>query len=197
MSIFVIRHAEKEIGEFYCDGLRLNNQPLSENGKKQAINLANFFREKEISSIHISRYIRTNETIDEVVKMKKIPAIIDERLDEINIGDTDKLTNEQIEKAYPSFWKAYLERTSDFRFPNGESGDEAGARIYDIFCSLNPTQNHILVSHDGVIRTLICKVLSIPTYKRHLFKIDLCSITIFEFNPEFNCWAIPKINMVI
>jgi broad specificity phosphatase PhoE len=197
MSVFVIRHADKEIGEFYSDNLHLNNQPISENGKMQAANLVNYFNNIEIDSIYVSRYIRTKETIAAVAETKKISPVIDHRLDEVDIGDFEKLSNDQVEKDYPEFWKAYLERDRDFRFPNGESGEEAGTRVFEKFCSLDAAKNHILVAHDGIIRTLLCKVLSIPVYKRHLFSIDLCSVTIFEYSSEFKCWTVPHINMEV
>lgn len=197
MSVFVIRHADKEPGDFYSSDLPMNNQPISEKGKLQALNLVEYFREIDIASIHVSPYIRTQQTISEVTRLKKITPKIDPRLGEINIGDLDKLTDEQIERSHPEFWKAYLERDRDFRFPNGESGDDAGTRIFEMFCELDPPQNHILVAHDGIIRVLICKVLGMPVYRRHLFRIDLASITVFDYNLEFRCWTIPRINMVL
>jgi broad specificity phosphatase PhoE len=196
MSVYVIRHAEKEKGDFYCSILPLNNQPISENGKLQALSLVDFFRKLDIESIYVSEYIRAAQTITPVAEAKNIKFSTDKRLNEINIGELDQLSDEEVKNKCPDFWKSYLERKSDFRFPNGESGDEAGARIHDLFCSLDPTKNHILVSHDGIIRTLICKILSLPTYKRHLFRIDLCSITTFDFNLEFHCWTIPQMNLV-
>lgn len=194
MSIYVIRHADKEVGEFYRSDLPLNDQPISEAGREESRKLVPFFMGIDIASIHVSEYIRTGQTIQWVAKDKGLQAIKDSRLNEINVGDTKLFSDSQIEEMYPEFWKAYKTRDHDFRFPNGESGDEAGDRIFDLFTSLDTDRHHILVSHDGVIRTLLCKVLGLPTYKRHLFTIDLCSITVFEFSREFNCWATKKIN---
>lgn len=195
MSIYVIRHADKEAGDFYTDGIPLNNQPISEKGNQQALSLVNYFQDIDIASIHVSQYIRTMQTIAGVADQKKIAPGVDQRLGEINIGVLEKLTDEQVEESYPEFWSAYLDRDRDFTFPGGESGDKAGARIYELFCELDPAKNHIIVAHDGIIRSLICMVLSLPTYKRHLFKVDFCSITIFEYNQQFKCWRIPKVNM--
>ncbi len=197
MSVYVIRHADKETGDFYTDGIPLNNQPLSEKGRQQAQNLVDYFRDIDIASICVSQYIRTMQTIAGVADLKKIPPRVDPRLGEINIGVLDKLTDEEVERSYPEFWRAYLERDRDFKFPGGESGDEAGARIFESFSELDPLKNHIIVAHDGIIRSLICKVLAMPTYRRHLFRVDFCSITIFEYSPEFKCWMVPKINMSI
>ena len=197
MSIYVLRHGEKEKGDFCSDALPLNNQPLSKIGRSQALRLVGFFKEIEIASVYVSEYRRTRETIEKVLQDKMLEPCIDGRLNEIDVGDTEKLSDEEIKEQYPSFWKAYLERTADFRFPNGESGEEAGSRIFSLFNSLDASRNHILVSHDGIMRTLLCKVLMIPTFRRHLFQIDTCSITVFSYVNDFKCWAIPKVNMTL
>lgn len=197
MSIYAVRHADKEPGDFYTDGIPLNNQPISKKGRQQALSLVDYFRDIDITSIHVSRYIRTLQTIDGVANAKILVPRIDPRLDEINIGVLDYMTDEEVEASYPEFWSSYLERKQDFTFPNGESGIEAGERVFALFSELDPAKNHILVAHDGIIRTLICKVLSIPIFRRHLFSLDYCSITAFEYNQQFNCWTVPRVNMTI
>jgi len=197
MSFYLIRHADKEDGEYYSTRLPLNNQPLSENGLIQAQKLIEYFQKIEVSQIFVSEYIRTLQTIESVSKMKNITPIIDKRLNEINIGDTDRLTDQEIENRFPEFWRAYIERINDFRFPNGESGEEAGARIFEIFQSIDINKNTIFVAHDGIIRTLICKILGMATYKRHHFRIDLCSITTCEYQNELKSWQISKLNYSI
>lgn len=194
MSVYIIRHADKELGDFYHKDLPLNDQPISRAGREQAKRLVSFFKDIKIDSIFVSEYIRTEQTISCLADEKGMRVIKDRRLNEINVGDTKLFSDSQIEEKFPEFWKAYKLREHDFRFPNGESGDEAGDRIFELFASLDPDRQHILVSHDGVIRTLLCRVFGLPTYKRHLFCIDLCSITVLDFSREFNCWTSKKIN---
>jgi len=195
MSIYLVRHSDKENGEYYSEYLPMNNQPLSESGIIKARKLVDFFKNIEISAIYVSEYIRTGQTIEYVSKSKGLDFIIDKRLNEINIGDTDKLSDEEIQSKYPEFWTSYLERESDFRFPNGESGEEACSRIFELFNSLDIKQNMILVSHDGIIRSLICKILELPPFQRHRFKIDLCSITTCEYLSDLKAWQIVQMNL--
>ena len=197
MTIYAIRHADKEEGEFYTDDLPLNNQPVSETGRRRAAELVHYFKEIDIDSITASRYIRTGQTIRAVAEDKGLEIKVDPRLNETNIGAIERMTDEEIMRSYPEFWAAFLERDRDFRFPNGESGEEAGARVYEMFCSLGKEGNHILVAHDGIIRTLICKVLGLAVYRRHLFKINYCSITTFEYTEDFKCWTAPQINFTV
>ena len=197
MSVFLIRHADKESGDYYSTSLPLNNQPLNEVGKIKSNNFVPIFLNIDITNIFVSEYIRTRQTIEAVANLKNITPIIDSRLNEINIGDTDKLTDDEIKIKYPKFWQKYLMRNVDFRFPNGESGAEAKRRIWDLFCTLDVTKNYILVAHDGIIRVLLCRIVGIPPYKRHLFKIDLASITICDYIHEFNSWSLVKVNQTL
>jgi len=195
MSIYVIRHADKERGEFYGKKLKYNDQPISEEGLKKAEKLVGYFENRNVESIYISEYRRTKQTIMPVALKKGITPIIDCRLNEIEVGETENMTDDQVKQRYPEFWDAYIKRDHDFRIPHGETGEEAAKRILAVFNSLDYYKDYILVSHEGIIKTLICSVLSIPPYKRHLFIIDFCSITIFEYSDDFHCWRIPKINM--
>jgi broad specificity phosphatase PhoE len=194
MSIYVIRHADRELGDFPSPVVPLSDQPISAAGRERAGRLLAYFKDIEIATIHASRYVRTEQTIKPLAESKALPIIKDPRLNEINIGDIEKLPDEEFQARFPELWRDYKERQRDFRFPNGESGEEAGARIFEAFSELDPNANHILVAHDGIIRTLICRVLGLPPYMRHLFKIDFCSITIFDYSAEFNRWIMTRMN---
>ena len=194
MGVYVLRHADKEKGEFYQPGLRFNNQPITEEGKRKAEKLVPFFDPIRVDAIYVSEYLRTQQTISYVATQKKLTPIVDNRLNEIDVGVTEQMTDGQIQSTFPDFWHAYFTRTCEFRIPGGETGEEAAKRIMGLFSSLDRDKNYILVTHEGLIRTLVCTVLSMPPYRRHLFKIDPCSITQFEYLPEFTCWSIPKIN---
>lgn len=194
MTIFVIRHADKEAGEFRNPRLPLNDQPISQIGREQVLALVEYFRDIPIDSITVSEYQRTRQTIAGVAVSKQLPITVDSRLNEINIGSLESLQEDVIAQDYPDFWNAYLARDRDFTFPHGESGEAAGDRVYQLFCSLDHTANHILVAHDGLIRILICRVLGLPTWKRHLFRIEFASVTTFEYNDQFKCWGMPGYN---
>jgi probable phosphoglycerate mutase len=42
---------------------------------------------------------------------------------------------------------------------------------------------------------MICAILGLAPYKRQLFTIEPCSITLLTYLEEFSCWSVPKINM--
>ncbi len=197
MSIFVIRHAEKALGDFHHHPLKFNDQPITETGLSSARRLAEYFSSWEIASIHVSEYLRTQQTIAYVAEQHSLTPIIDSRINEIDIGCIEMMSGEQIQSRFPQFWDDYHTRSHEFRMPGGESGEEAETRIRSLFDSLDKTKHHILSTHEGITRILLCSVLGIPPYKRHLFTIDYASITVFDYTPEFACWTVPKVNMVV
>jgi len=197
MSIFVIRHAQKAMGEYHHQGLKFNDQPITEAGFASARRLGDFFHPIDIASIHVSEYLRTQQTIADVAKGKGLVPIVDSRINEIDIGCIEMMSDEQIQTQFPQFWDDYHARTHEFRMPGGETGEEAEKRIRSLFDSLDKTKHHILSTHEGLTRILLCSVLGLPPYKRHLFTIDYASITVFSYAPEFGCWTVPKVNMVV
>ncbi|PKL26236.1 MAG: hypothetical protein CVV46_15435 [Spirochaetae bacterium HGW-Spirochaetae-2] len=50
-----------------------------------------------------------------VATHKKLTPIVDNRLNEIDVGVTEQMTDGQIQSTYPDFWHAYFTRTSDFQ----------------------------------------------------------------------------------
>jgi broad specificity phosphatase PhoE len=197
--IYIIRHAEKEKGkgEFRVPGLPHQDQPLSRRGWEQSRKLWDYLRDKQISAIYVSRYQRTGQTIEYVAGQLDITPAMDDRLNEIDIGVVDPMSDEEVQEQYPEFWKAYTERTADFRFPGGETGEEACQRISGFLeekRQAHPNENIVFVTHEGLIRQLMCYIMDIPVYKRGNFYVDLCGIMEITYQPEYKSWKLIRFN---
>jgi broad specificity phosphatase PhoE len=194
---YIVRHAEKELGDFYNPRLRHQDQPISLKGQSDARQLGSFFSGKSIAAIYVSSYQRTRQTIEYVAQQSQLAPLVDERLNEIDNGALEGLTEEQIQQTYPDVWNAYLARTTDFRFPEGETGAEAQRRIAD--CLQERLQQHgsetiLLVSHDGLIRLLMCTILNLPVYQRWIFHVDTCGIMEIKYQPALTAWRLIRFN---
>src|SRR5512145_209390 len=179
-TFYIIRHAHKEKGNFYNPRLHHQDESLSHQGQEEAKKLWSYLCDKNISAIYVSGYQRTAQTIEYVAKQLGITPVIDERLNEIDNGLLDNMTEQEVQERYPDFWKVYRERTADFRFPGGETGEEACRRIADFLeekRQAHGTENIVIISHEGLIRQLMCHLVNIPVYKRGNFYVDFCGIT--------------------
>lgn len=197
MTWYILRHGDKEAGKFKNPNLPLNDQPLSQLGREQARKLVDFFADKEIAHIYVSAYRRTGQTIAYVAEHFDLTPVVDERLNEINIGLFEGATQDEVQENFPVEWQAYRERRGDFRFPEGESLGQAHKRAVDFLeekRALHKDENVIAVCHDGLLRTLMCHVMGIPIHKRWGFRADTCGITELEYEPEFGTWKLIRFN---
>ena len=196
-NFYFIRHADKEKGNFYNPRLRHQDEPISQKGRQDAQELWSFFSDKQVSAIYISGYLRTGQTIDDVASHLGLTPIIDERLNEIDNGLFEGLSVQELEQDYPAAWKAFRERKEDFRFPEGETGEEARERIANLLEEKRKTYdtgNIILVSHEGLMRLLMCHIMNIPVYHRGNFQVDTCGIMEIAYQPEYKTWKLIRFN---
>jgi broad specificity phosphatase PhoE len=199
MVWYILRHAEKEIGDFYNPFLRHQDQPLSGKGRQEVQKLARHFLDKKLAAIYVSGYIRTRQTIEPVAEALHLVPIVDERLNEIDNGFIGDMTEEEFRQTYPEEWKAFKGRAADFRYPGGETGEEAQRRVID-FAEEKRRQhageNILVVSHDGLIRLWMCHVLGIPVYSRGDLQVDLCGLTELIFRENEERWKLVRFNQV-
>lgn len=200
MTIYIIRHAEKERGGFYNPRLRHQDEPINQTGRAQAYKLWSYLCDKQIAAIYVSAYQRTMQTIEYVAQQSGITPIVDERLNEIDNGILDNLSEEEVQQQFPDFWKVYRERTADFRFPGGETGTEACSRIAGFIEEkrrVHDNENIVLVSHEGLIRQLMCHLMNIPVHKRGNFYVDFCGITEITYQPDYKAWKLIRFNQTL
>jgi len=198
MKFYIIRHADKAKGDYFNPQLRHNDQPISAFGRRQATKLKRFFRRRPIDAIYISAYIRTEQTIRPLAKKRKITPLVDQRLNEINIGIIETLSEEEIQVQYPQVWRALVDQDRDFRWPDGETGSEAMARIVNFIDEKKVEAEHVLlVTHDGLIRLLLCHVLRLPAYRRFNFKVDTASVMEIEWEESEGRWKLIRFNQTV
>lgn len=196
--MFILRHADKEKGDFFNPAIGHQDQPISRVGVSQAENAARFFAKREIKSIYVSAYLRTRQTAEPLAKRLGIQPVVDERLNEIDNGLIEGLSDEKIASQYPEVWSAYTERDRDFRFPNGETGAEAQGRIVDFMSQMREESDNLLaVSHDGLIRTAFCYLVGIPVYRRFDFQVDTCGLMEIEYSTEEGKWNLVRFNQAV
>lgn len=198
MKVYIVRHGDKESGEYFNTVLNHQDPPLSNDGIRKAKKLVDYFEEKFIKKIIVSEYIRTQETAKFLANKKKLPVLKDKRLNEIDNGIIETMCDDEIKKNYPEFFKDFFSYSKDVRFPNGENSEEVRIRQKSLLDELiERNEDVVLISHEGYIRLLICHLINLPLYKRNLFHVDLCGISEFEYKQNNNSWKVIRINEVL
>ena len=196
MKVYILRHGEKESDDFYWnDDLNQYDPPLTDKGKNQAIRIMEYFKNKQIDNMFISQFKRTMETIKPLSREKNIIPVIDNNLDEINIGLFAKLKDEKAKQSFYDEWKCLNITKQDFLYPEGESGKDVLKRVKKFFQDLEEkNKNTLIVTHEGWIKIAICHILNLSADARFHFTIDMGSILEIEYDEKINYWKILKIN---
>lgn len=193
MTLFFIRHGEKEITSIVNPLIGHTDPPLTSNGIRQSELLVEYFKNIEIDYIYASEYLRAQQTAQPLAGDRNIGVQIDKRLNEIDNGIIETMADREIEKEYPDFWREFFEHTHDVRFPGGETGEEVQKRQKSILEEIKRRSGtYVLFCHEGYIRILMCTILGMPVYHRYRFKYDYCGITeVVQDNGE---WKIKRFN---
>ncbi len=197
MKAYIIRHAEKEKGDYYNPQLRHQDEPISERGREQAAKLCAYFVDRPIEAIYISRYQRTAQTAAPLARQLNIEPVIDERLNEIDNGLIEGMSDAAIRERYPDVWRAYMARSADFRFPGGETGEEARVRVASLLDEKRRNGgDFVMICHEGLIRLLACHVLGLPVYDRWNFHVDYCGIMEIAYQEAYDRWKLIRFNQI-
>ena len=162
--------------------------PLNNKGKKQARIIAGYFKNKDISVIYSSKLKRTLETAELIAKPHNLKVKEDRRLNEINFGEWEGMTFEQIKKKHPGLAREYLLKPQNIKIPGGESFKEfknrVSASLEEILA--HEEGNVAIVAHGGVNRVIICELLKIPFSRLWQIKQDNGAINKIEIYPVKN-----------
>ena len=175
-NIYIIRHGETEYGR----GKRYlghTDCKLSEKGINDAKKLAYIFMESgiTINSIFSSDLIRCKNTVNIVFPDQEVTFLKDLR--EINMGNLDGLTFDEVKNKYPEVYKKRGENIADYIPLNGESFRECQQRAIKVLnYTISSTEGNVVIcSHAGFIRALFCSFL----------KLDLKEI--FNIKQNYGC----------
>jgi broad specificity phosphatase PhoE len=133
--------------------------PLNALGRKQTQILAEGLAHVSFDAIFSSDLDRAYETACAVARGQGVEVQIEARLREINLGEWEGLTREEIRKNYPAEWRDYEQFPSEARPPGGESILELAGRIIPAvsdICRMHPSGLVLIVSHGVALAALIC-----------------------------------------
>lgn len=135
-KLLLIRHCETKLITEGPAGNFWNDSPLSEKGEEQAGRLAEHYKDGKINLILTSLFQRTQKTAEILNKYHDVPIFSNMALD------------------------GYFLREDG----TGVEGTEQGlARSMGFLLQFRPYYDYItIVSHDGILRTLLMDLLKIP-----------------------------------
>ncbi len=182
MNLLLIRHGQTNWNlEQRFQGQ--SDIPLNETGRKQAAALAERLAAETFDAVYTSDLQRATETAKIICASPIHP---DPRLREVNFGDWEGLTYDEIKAKHPetlAAWEADIFKNAP---PHGETLEGLAERVQFILDELrakHQDQRILIVAHGGVLQTLICLALKLPPTMYWQFHLSTASLSEVAFYP--------------
>lgn len=179
-NIYIVRHGVTN----YNQENRFQGQldiPLNEEGLAQVAKLGNYFQKKPVDVIYSSDLKRAYQTAEAISNVKDLQIRILPGLREVNVGKLEGMTWAEVKENYPNWARA----GHNHGYPGGETRLEIENRVknsWEYIAKRHSNDNVVLVSHGGIIKSLICLLLGVNNENRSKFVIDNSSITRIIYN---------------
>lgn len=155
--IYLIRHGQSQNNRKHIIGGNLDN-PLSEQGKKQAEHLARLFGKKQLDAVLSSSLSRAKDTANILARAQGLTPVVSSLIDEIDFGDWQGMTFAQVREKYPEEYQVWRYDWTNFYAPGGECFADVESRCQSFLQLLIEEYDgcHVaVVAHQGILRVLM------------------------------------------
>jgi len=164
MRLILVRHGETDTNKARL-ALGRADVELNEHGRWQAQRLAISLKDEPIGAIYCSPLRRALATAEPIASTHGLEVQVDEGLIEMDIGEMEGLTFQQVGERYPHFLQAWLGgQAASEAMPGGERLLDVQDRAWQAIERIRQRQEHetvAAVTHNFVILTLLCRVLGL------------------------------------
>ncbi|HWF10453.1 MAG TPA: histidine phosphatase family protein [Bryobacteraceae bacterium] len=172
---------------------------LSEVGRKQMEDIADYLKSEPISAVYASPRSRALEGARILASTVSggIPTVAED-LREIDFGDFEGLTYDEIAVQHPDLYRVWMENPTEVLFPNGESFSGMRERVlmaFDAIRHRHHGETIALISHGGVNRILLAHALQMPDCCIFRLAQDYAAINLIEFMQGFP--VVRLLNLVV
>ena len=107
---------------------------------------------------------------------------IEENLIEIDHGKWEGLHAEEVKRFFPESFELWHKQPDKVQMPGGESLQEVQERALAALSKIkqNGEEQAIIISHDAVLKCLLCHWLELPLSSFWRFRLANCSVSIVE-----------------
>jgi broad specificity phosphatase PhoE len=182
--LILIRHGETEWNETKrFQGI--SDIPLSSKGAAQALSLARSLASEPLAAIYTSPLSRARQTAECLARYHSCPLRVVEDFKELNQGQLEGLTGEDLRRDFPGFISKWMEDPGETVLPGGESLGDLQRRAWEAAENLvrrHPEETVAVVAHSFVILAVLCRALELPLKAFRRFRQDPTGKNILEFS---------------
>ena len=179
--LILVRHALPE-GAPKGAFLGRTDLPLSTEGQQQASTLLPLLRRFKPGKCYCSPLLRAQQTAEIMLANTDIPFQTDDELREIDFGKWELKTFKEVAGQNTHAIKQWSNFEHTFAFPGGESLGKFLARMRRVQrrLSQDPAETVLVITHGGVVRSLICRFLGIRPRDYLLFDVAHATCAVIE-----------------
>ena len=191
MEVYLIRHTTPQIEKGICYGQ--SDIPLEEtfNNDRQKLlqqlpdSVDAVYSSPSSRCVKLSAHIKSNQEI-----------IHDKRLMEMNFGNWEMKKWDEINQEVLNEW---MKDFVNVRIPNGENFIDLHKRVNEFMNELIKTdhKNVAIITHAGVVRSVLCQILEIPLRNAFKIPIDYGGITKINIDKKSCYQNIEYINQTL
>lgn len=163
------------------------DEPLNSTGIRQIELVSKRLATTHLDAIYSSTLQRARVTAEAIAKNHNVPVIACPEIREMDFGQCEGLTFNQVEKRYPEVARLWLARSPVLSYPGGESLEHFAQRVSTLkakFQKHRATDTIVLAAHLGSLRLLLCSLLGILQQHWWQFQLDYASLTTVETHPR-------------
>ena len=161
------------------------NVQLSEQGRKEAIAVARRIAlEWKPITVYTSPMQRCIDTGEAIGDACQIQASVLDTLNDIDYGDWQWRTHEEVQEEFPHQFEAWLRAPQLVRFPGGDSLQDLVARTAEAIRTIHsrhPMETVVMVGHDSVNRAILMQMLDQPLSSYWRLEQSPCCLNLIEF----------------
>jgi phosphoserine phosphatase len=158
--------------------------PLSDVGRAQALAMGGRLAGLPILRAVASPLLRARQTAELALGERAAVLTLDPRLVEISHGEWEGRLASEIQAEQPDLRRAWRETPHQVQLPGGESFQDVTDRAWPAFreaCQgAGPEDIVILVTHDGVNRALLCRILGLDLSRVWAFRQASTCLNLLE-----------------
>ena len=183
---YLIRHGEtgwNKAGRYQGR----TNIDLNAEGREQARLLGERFRFLPLDALYVSPLNRAVETANEVARTTGITPVTDEHFIEINFGEWEGHTIEELSEKFGSAYTDFFKDPFDHPVPGEGSFQNAMDRAiegFNILAKRHQGQNVAIISHGGLLRVMLVGLLEMGDAFYRKTWMTNTSVTMLDVMPD-------------
>jgi broad specificity phosphatase PhoE len=162
---------------------------LTEHGREQARDLAEWAATAALDGVWASTLSRAEQTARACAAATPAQLVTDERLRELDFGDAEGLTRQEMGVRFPDAVQDFLRDPVRHHLPGGEDPVRAARRFTSCLQEIaerHPTARVLVVAHSTVIRLALCSLIGVELsrYRRLFPALGNCALTEIQLEAD-------------